>query len=95
MFDDLRMARADGTYGRLLGKLARMELHITRRLGLGPAAGLGAPRPARDSRGPVWEPLHDRHEPALPGPVARSQSGSPRWPTSSAIGSCTTRTESC
>lgn len=26
LFDDLRVARADGTYGRLLGKLARMDV---------------------------------------------------------------------
>ena len=26
MFDDLRLARADGTYGRLLGKLARFDV---------------------------------------------------------------------
>ena len=26
VFDDLRLARADGTYGRLLGKLARMDV---------------------------------------------------------------------
>src|SRR5262249_56561668 len=26
LFDDLRLARADGTYGRLLGRLARMDV---------------------------------------------------------------------
>src|SRR5262249_41340303 len=28
LFDDLRLARADGTYGRLLGKLARMDVLV-------------------------------------------------------------------
>src|SRR5438093_1275573 len=60
LFDDLRLARADGTYGRLFGRLARDARPPPRRLGPRPAAGPGAPRPARDPRGPLWQPLHDR-----------------------------------
>jgi DNA replication protein DnaC len=36
LFDDLRLARADGTYGRLLGKLARMDVLVLDDWGLAP-----------------------------------------------------------
>jgi DNA replication protein DnaC len=36
LFDDLKLARADGTYGRVLGKLARMDVLILDDWGLAP-----------------------------------------------------------
>jgi DNA replication protein DnaC len=36
LFDDLKLARADGTYGRLLGKLARMDVLVLDDWGLAP-----------------------------------------------------------
>jgi DNA replication protein DnaC len=36
LFDDLRLARADGTYGRLLGKLARVDVLVLDDWGLAP-----------------------------------------------------------
>ena len=36
LFDDLQLARADGTYGRLLGKLARMDVLVLDDWGLAP-----------------------------------------------------------
>jgi DNA replication protein DnaC len=36
LFDDLRLARADGTYGRLLGKLARTDVLVLDDWGLAP-----------------------------------------------------------
>jgi len=36
LFDDLRLARADGTYGRLLGKLARFDVLLLDDWGLAP-----------------------------------------------------------
>ena len=36
LFDDLRLARADGTYGRLLSKLARMDVLLLDDWGLAP-----------------------------------------------------------
>ena len=35
-FDDLKLARADGSYGRLLGKLARMDVLVLDDWGLAP-----------------------------------------------------------
>lgn len=67
LFHELTLARADGTYVRLLGKLARLD----RLLGPRPRAGRGTPRPPRDPRGPLRHSLDHHHEPAPPGPVAR------------------------
>jgi len=36
LFDDLKLARADGTYGRLLGKLARVDVLVLDDWGLAP-----------------------------------------------------------
>ena len=71
LFHDLTLARADGTYVRLLGKLARVDVLLDRRLGPGARHRPGAPRPARDPRGPLRRPLDHHHEPAAAGPVAR------------------------
>ncbi|OGK81606.1 MAG: hypothetical protein A2X53_19010 [Candidatus Rokubacteria bacterium GWA2_70_23] len=43
LFDDLRLARADGTYGRLLGKLARMDVLLLDDWGLAPRNSASCP----------------------------------------------------
>ena len=53
LFDDLRVARADGTYGRLLGKLARMDVLLLDDWGLAP--------PPDQERRDLLEILEDRY----------------------------------
>ena len=53
LFDDLRVARADGTYGRLLGKLARMDVLLLEDWGLAP--------PQDQERRDLLEILEDRY----------------------------------
>ena len=53
LFDDLRLARADGTYGRLLGKLARMDVLLLEDWGLAP--------PQDQERRDLLEILEDRY----------------------------------
>ena len=53
LFDDLRLARADGTYGRLLGKLARMDVLLLDDWGLAP--------PQDQERRDLLEILEDRY----------------------------------
>ena len=52
-FDELRLARADGTYGRLLGKLARMDVLLLDDWGLAP--------PQDQERRDLLEILEDRY----------------------------------
>jgi hypothetical protein len=93
LFDDLRLARADGTYGRLLGKLARMDVLLLDDWGLAP--------PPDQERRDLLEILEDRYGSSRSSPASCHRpsgtinSASPRWPTPSAIGSSTTPTESC
>src|SRR6266498_400181 len=93
LFDDLRLARADGTYGRLLGKLARMSSSST--TGTWPRRRTrNAATCSRFSRtGMAAAPRSSRA--SYPRPSGMITSASPRWLTPSAIGSSTTRTESC
>lgn len=53
LFDDLKLARADGTYGRLLGKLARMDVLLIDDWGLAP--------PQEQERRDLLEILEDRY----------------------------------
>jgi DNA replication protein DnaC len=53
LFDDLTLARADGTYGRLLGKLARMDILVVDDWGLAP--------PQDQERRDLLEILEDRY----------------------------------
>ena len=53
LFDDLRLARADGTYGRLLGKLARLDVLVLDDWGLAP--------PKEHERRDLLEILEDRY----------------------------------
>jgi DNA replication protein DnaC len=53
LFDDLRLARADGTYSRLLGKLARMDVLVLDDWGLAP--------PQDQERRDLLEILEDRY----------------------------------
>ncbi len=71
LFDDLKLARADGTYGRLLGKLVRMDVLLIDDLGLAPPPGSGAAGPARDPGGSVRQSLDDCDQPAPAWPMAR------------------------
>jgi len=71
LFHELTLARADGTYIRLLGKLARMDVLLIRRLGPRPAPGSGASRRLGDPRGSLRHPVDDHHQPAATCPVAR------------------------
>ena len=52
LFDDLKLARADGTYGRLLGKLARFDVLLLDDWGLAP--------PQEQERRDLLEVLEDR-----------------------------------
>jgi DNA replication protein DnaC len=52
LFDDLKLARADGTYGRLLGKLARMDVLLLDDWALAP--------PLEQERRDLLEILEDR-----------------------------------
>ena len=70
LFHELTLARADGTYVRLLGKLARRTC-CSSMTGPWPRPGPGAPRPARDPRGPLRHPVDHHHQPAAADPVAR------------------------
>ena len=53
LFEDLRLARADGTYGRLLGKLARLDVLLLDDWGLAP--------PQDQERRDLLEILEDRY----------------------------------
>ena len=66
-----------------------------RRLGPGAGPRPGAPRPARDPRGPLRQPLDHHHQPAAARPSGTTTSPTPPWPTPSAIASSTTPTDSC
>ena len=76
LFHELTLARADGTYVRLLAKLARLDVLRHRRLRPRPRPGPGAPRPPRDPRGSLRHPLDHHHQPA-----ARRPSGTTTSPT--------------
>ena len=90
LFDDLRLARADGTYGRLLGKLARMDVLLLDDWALAP--------PPDQERRDLLEILEDRYgsrstivtSQLPPRPSGMITSASPPWLTPSAIGSSTT-----
>jgi DNA replication protein DnaC len=53
VFEDLRLARADGTYGRLLARLARMDVLLLDDWGLAP--------PQDQERRDLLELLKDRY----------------------------------
>ena len=94
LFDDLRLARADGTYGRLLASSlgwtsssSMTGAWLRRRTGNGVTS-------SRFSR--TVTAAAPRSSPAsCHRPSSTITSASPRWPTPSAIGSSTTPTESC
>jgi len=65
-----------------------VELHITRRLRPRPAPRARTPRSARDPGGPDGRAVHDHHQPAAAGEVARLRRGSDPgrcalWPAAS------------
>lgn len=53
LFDELRLARADGTFGRLLGRLARVEVLVVDDFAIAPVAD--------DERRDLLEILEDRY----------------------------------
>ena len=63
-FDELALARADGTYTRLLGRLARVDVLVLDDWGLAPLRDQERARPPRDPRGPLRRALDDRDQPA-------------------------------
>ncbi len=69
LFDDLRLARADGSYGRLLAKLARTDVLVLDDWGLAP---LGDPE-----RRDVLEILEDRY--GVRATIVTSQLPPPAW----------------
>jgi DNA replication protein DnaC len=94
LFHDLALARADGTYVRVLGKLARVDVLLIDDWGLAPLAD--------QERRDVLEILEDRYGDrstiiTSQLPPARGTTISPtrRSPTRSATASCTTLIESC
>ena len=70
LFDELALARADGTYARLLARLARVDVLVLDDLGLAPIRDR-APRPARGPRGSLRHALDHHHQPAPADEVAR------------------------
>ena len=71
LFDELTLARADGTYPRLLARLARIDVLVLDDWGIAPLGRPRAPRSARDHRRPPRPPLHDPHQPDPRREVAR------------------------
>jgi DNA replication protein DnaC len=69
LFDDLRVARADGSYGRLLGKLARMDVLLLEDWGLAP--------PRDQERRDLLEILEDRD--GSRSPIVTSQFPPAPW----------------
>ena len=94
LFDDLRVARADGTYARLLGKLARIDVLLLDDLGLAPPQTRSAATCSRSSR--IAMAAAPQSSPASSHPLSGMiTSASLPSLTPSATGSSTTRTESC
>jgi DNA replication protein DnaC len=94
LFHELTLARADGTYVRLLGKLARLDVLLIDDWALAPVQDA--------ERRDLPEILEDRYGPRstiitsqLPPPSGTTTSPMPPWPMPSAIGSSTTPTDSC
>jgi DNA replication protein DnaC len=69
LFDELRLARADGTYGRLLGRLARVDLLVLDDWGLAPVQ--------EPERRDLLEILEDRY--GTRSTVVTSQLPTDRW----------------
>lgn len=69
LFDELRLARADGTYARLLSRLARIDVLVIDDFGLAPLED--------QQRQDLLEVLEDRHD--LHSTVVASQLPVPKW----------------
>ena len=75
LLTELAIARADGSYPKLLA-LARQDRGPGhRRLRPRQAQRREPPRPARDYRRPLWHPLHCDHQPTPRRELARTSSG--------------------
>ncbi len=71
LFHDTSIARADGSYGRLLAKLAKMDLLVIDDFALSPLEGRRTARPSGNPRGPPRARLHLHHQPAPHQGLAR------------------------
>jgi DNA replication protein DnaC len=94
LFHELILARADGTYVRVLTKLARLDVLVIDDWGLAPVQD--------QERRDLLEILEDRYAPARRSspascrpPSGTTTSAMRRWPMRSVIVSSTTRTGSC
>jgi len=68
---DLRIARADGTYAKLLEKIQRMRLLIVDDWGINPFARRGEEGHPGDHGGQVWGALHHHNDPVPHRHLAR------------------------
>ena len=96
LFHELALARADGSYVRVLAKLARLDVLIVDDWALAPVQ--------EPERRDLLEILEDRDRYGMRSTIITSQLRPPSgmttwatrpWPTRSAIASCTTPTASC
>ena len=71
LFHELTLARADGTYIRLLGKLARMDVLLIDDWALAPLQDQERRDVPGDPRGSLRHTVDDHHQPAATCPVAR------------------------
>jgi DNA replication protein DnaC len=94
LFDDLKLAHADGTSGRLLGKLARMDVLVVGDWGWPPCRTRSGAISSRSSRIDM-APARRSSPASCRPPNGTTTSPTSRWPTPSAIGSSTTLTGSC
>ena len=62
LMTELAIARADGTYPKLLASLAKTDVLVIDALRPRQAQRREPPRPARDYRRPLWHPLHCDHQ---------------------------------
>ena len=94
LLTELAIARADGSYPKLLASLAKTEVLVIDDFGLAKLSAENRRGPARDYRRPLWHPLHCDHQPTPGRELARHRRGSdPRRPPSS-TDSCTALTSS-
>ncbi len=87
LFHELALARADGTYVRLLAKLARLDVLVIDDWGLAPVQD--------PERRDLLAPARPSSPASCRRPSGTTTSPTRRWPTRSATASCTTLTGSC
>lgn len=94
LFEELRLARASGTYARLLGKLARLDILVIGDWALAPSPTSSVVTSTRSSKTATKSaPRSSRAN--CRRPSGTSTSAIRRSPTRSATACCTTRIASC